>query len=144
MSALTGVCSRFGGMLRLTQSLLKSVVLKKWIQPHPITWPIKSIRESGGSASIKPDAFCPCPGPQQLRFSCLGFFFFLFCGLLLHDKRFWSACRAAEVLFNASKIDVCRGRGWVEAANCSHWTCHQMQTWGRKRKDGGKKHIFLL
>lgn len=155
MSALTRVCSQFGGMLRLTQSLLKSVVFKKWIQPHPITWPIKSIRESRGSASIKPDAFCPCPGTQQLRFSCLGvsFCFFYKCGLLLHDKRFWSACRAAEVLFNASKIEVCRGRGWVEAANLGDcMSCTAAPTGrvvrcrleGEKGKMGEKKQLFLL
>lgn len=50
-------------MLRLSH-LLNSV--EEMNLPQPIALPIKSIRESEGLASFKPDPFCHCSGTKHM------------------------------------------------------------------------------
>lgn len=132
-------------MLRLNH-LLKSV--EEMNSPQPIALKFKSIRESEGLASFKPDPFCHCWGTKQPLFTCLYCFFFLQSWTFTAWQKIPASLQSTEILFNASKIEVCWGRGWVEAANS--WDCTSSHSSSAptghvvsRRLEGGKERLFL-
>lgn len=81
------------------------------------------IRESVRLASFKPNPFCHCSGHFSLVsiLYSTSWLFFLQHWTFTAWQKIPGSLESTDVLFFASKIEVCWGRRWVEAANS--WDC---------------------